>query len=78
MIAHAISCGYGEAYNRLSVNVQALPYIPAFKEELLSSLYEDRPIDAKKFKSEQKTTVGDHEEPKKKRPWSSQDHRGRK
>lgn len=80
LIAHSVTRGYNSAYSRLATNVQALPYAPAFKDELLASLIENRPIDVTKFKDEQKTSekpIGDNGsgEKKNKRPWYAEDHR---
>lgn len=83
LIASAFNRGYGEAYRRMAVNIRAIPnmptfYVSKFKQELLESLQQNRPIDVTKFAESKKTEnlVGGEEfKTAPRRPWHAEDHR---
>ena len=82
LVASAVSRGYNEAYNRLAVNIRAISFngtfnVAKFKQELLSSVQENRVIDSTKFNEAPKTEnpVGHDDKASSRKSWYSQDNR---
>jgi len=82
LVASAVSRGYNEAYNRMAVNIRAISFngtfnVAKFKQELLSSVQENRVIDSTKFNEAPKTEnpVGHDDKASARKSWYSQDNR---
>jgi hypothetical protein len=82
LVASAVSRGYNEAYNRMAINIRAISFngtfnVARFKQELLSSVRENRVIDSTKFNEVSKTenTVGHDDKASARKSWYSQDNR---
>ena len=83
LVVSAYTRGYNDAYARLAVNIKAIPYVQTFniqrfKQELLSSLQENRPIDTMKYDESPKTEKqvdGGNDKESSRKSWYSQDNR---
>jgi hypothetical protein len=83
LVVSAYTRGYNDSYARLSVNIRAIPYVQTFniqrfKQELLSSLQENRPIDTMKYDESPKTEKqvdGGNDKESSRKSWYSQDNR---